>query len=106
VAADLVEEELQRVGGDVRERGVVDGGDRRGLAPAVVAQGDPAGVELLVQPAEVRLLELERLREFVHLAEREASAILAAVEQRVECAVERVLSRGHPCVYVTGTPPV
>ena len=48
VAADLVEEELQRVGRRRRELGVVE---RRcsSLAPAVVAQLDPAAVELLVE---------------------------------------------------------
>ena len=67
VAADLVEEELQRVGGGAGERHVVDR-RRLGLAAAVVAQVDPAGLELLVEPAEIVVLELERLGQFVDLA--------------------------------------
>ena len=81
VAADLVEEELQRVGGDAGERGVVD---RRGLglAAAVVAQVDPAGLELLVELADVVVLELERLGQLVDLAEVDAPALLASIEER------------------------
>ena len=102
VAADLVQEQLQRVGRDVRERGVVDRGDRRRLAPAVVAQLDPARVELLVQPAEVRLLEVERLRELVDLAELQAAAILAAVDQRSESAANAFWAELISRVFVTG----
>jgi hypothetical protein len=80
VAADLVQEELQRVGGDVRQRGVVDRRDRRGLAPAVVADADPARVELLVELAEVCLFEFERLHELVDLTELQAAALFAAID--------------------------
>ena len=66
MTADLVEEQLQRVGRDRGQRRVVDR-RRRGLAPAVVAKLDPARVELLVQAAEVGFLELERLHELVDL---------------------------------------
>ena len=81
MAADLVEEELQRVGRRRGERGVVD---RRGLrvAAAVVAQVDPAGLDLLVEPADVVVLELERLGELVDLGEIEATGLLTPVDER------------------------
>ena len=64
------------------ERGVVERRDRRGLAAAVVAQLDAARVELLVQAAEVGVLELERLGQLVDLAQVDAAALLAAVDER------------------------
>ena len=66
MAADLVEEELQGVGRGRGERGVVE---RRGLrvAAAVVAQLDAPGLELLVEPPDVLLFELERLGQLVDL---------------------------------------
>ena len=76
MAADLVEEQLQRVGGDGRERGVVDRGGDRVLAAAVVAQVDPAQLELLVERPEVGVLELERLRELVDLGQSQAARLL------------------------------
>ena len=81
VAADLVEEELQRVGGRPGERDVVE---RRGLgvAAAVVAQVDPARLELLVEPADVVVVELERLGQLVDLGQVEAARRLAPVDER------------------------
>ena len=85
VAADLVEEQLQRVGGRAGERHVVDR-RRLGLAAAVVAQVDPAGLELLVEPPDVVVLELERLSQLVDLGEVEASVLLASIEERCDRA--------------------
>ena len=82
MAADLVEEQLQRVGGDGRERGVVDRGGDRVLAAAVVAQVDPAQLQLLVERTEVGVLELQRLGELVDFGEGETARLLAPVDQR------------------------
>ena len=94
VAADLVEEQLQRVGRGAGERGVVDR-RRLGLAAAVVAQVDPAGLELLVEPADVVVLELERLGELVDLGEIEASVLLAPVDERRDRAARGVVDHAH-----------
>jgi hypothetical protein len=64
------------------QRGVVHRRLGRLLAPAVVAKRDPACVQLLVETAEIALLEFQRLRELIYLAEFKAAAILAAVDQR------------------------
>ena len=55
------------------KRGVVDRRLGRVLAAAVVAQLDVAGVQLLVEAAEVVVLELEGLGELVDLAQVEAA---------------------------------
>ena len=102
MTADLVEEQLQRVGRDVGECGVVDGRGRRLLAPAVVPQGDPARIEVLVEAAEIVLLEVERLDELVDLAELQAAAFLPAVDQRGKGATERILSPSSSHFLVTG----
>ena len=96
VAADLVQEQLERVGGDRGQRGVVDGRDG-GFAPAVVAQVDPARVELLVEAAEVGVLEVERLDELVDLREVEAAALLPPVQQRGHRAARGVACRIRHC---------
>ena len=72
-----------------RELGVVE---RRLLvvAPAVVAQVDAAGVELLVYATEVGVVEIERLGELVDLRERDAAVLLATVDQGGERAVQGV----------------
>ena len=97
MAADLVEEQLQRVGRRRRELGVVE---RRllVLAAAVVAQLDAARVELLVELAEVGVVEVERLHELVDLRERHAAVLLAPVDQRGERALQarRCRSRAIP----------
>jgi hypothetical protein len=97
VAADLVEEQLQRVGGDGGERGVVDRGGGRVLAAAVVAQVDPAQLQLLVQRTEVVVLELQRLRELVDLGQGQATRLLAPVDQRGDGAARCVTGCGHHC---------
>jgi hypothetical protein len=97
VAADLVEEELQRVGGRGGERDVVE---RRGLglAPAVVAQVDPARLDLLVEPADVVVVELERLRQLVDLGQRQAAGHLAPVDERGHGSLESSVDHAHlPC---------
>jgi len=97
VAADLVEEQLQGVRRDARQRGVVDRGGGRVLAPAVVLQVDPAQLQLLVERPEVGLLELERLRELVDLGEREAARLLTAIDQRRDGSSRCIAARGHHC---------
>ena len=81
VPADLVEEQLQRVGRDRREARIVDrrlgGVDAR----AVVAQLDMASMQLLVERAEILVLELQGLRELVDFGEADAAAFLAAFDQ-------------------------
>ena len=81
VAADLVEEELQRVGRDGRELRRRRPAPRRVLAAAVVAQLDAARVQLLVEAAEIGVLELERLGELVDLREVDAAALLSPVDR-------------------------
>ena len=73
---------------------VVDGGGL-GLAPAVVAQVDAALLELLVEGAELGLLELERLGQLVDLAEVDAARLLAAVEQGRDRSTGGVADRTH-----------
>jgi hypothetical protein len=94
VAADLVEEQLQRVGRDRGERHVVDR-RRLGVAPAVVAQLDVAGLELLVELPDVVVLELECLCQLVDLGEIEASMLLASVEERRDRATRGVVDHAH-----------
>ena len=81
VAADLVQEELQRVGRDGREVGVVDRRLRRVLPRAVVAQLDMAGMQLLVEGAEILVLELQGLSEFVDLGQVDATALLPSIDE-------------------------
>ena len=81
VAADLVQEELQRVGGDGRELGVVDRRLGRVLARAVVAQLDVAGMQLLVEGAEILVLELQGLNELVDLLQVDAASLLPSVDE-------------------------
>ena len=79
MAADLVQEELQRVGGDRREMGVVDRRLRCVLARAVVAQLDVAGMQLLIEGAEILVLEVQGLGELVDLFEVDASTLFSPV---------------------------
>ena len=81
MAADLVQEELQRVGGDRREVGVVDRRLGRVRARAVVAQLDVPRVQLLVEGAEILVLELQGLGELVDLLQVDAAALLAPVDE-------------------------
>jgi hypothetical protein len=102
VAADLVEEELERVRGGGRELHLV----QRALlhvAPAVVAQLDPARVERLVQRAQVGVVEIERLRQLVDLRELEAAVGLGAVEQRAERPAGGVTGRRHTVHTISAT---
>ena len=95
MAADLVEEQLQRVGRRRRELGVVE----RGLlsfAPAIVTQLDVVRVQLLIEPTEVGFVELERLNELVDLREGDAAELLASVDQRGDGSPTRVAAaQGH-----------
>ena len=97
MTADLVEEQLQRVRRDGGERGVVHGRGDRVLAAAVVAQVDPADLELLVEAADVGFLELERLGELIHLGEVEAALLLSPVDQSGDGSARRVACRWHHC---------
>ena len=87
IAADLAHEELDRVRG---RHGEVAVHVRRGPgagAPAVVAQPDPAALDLLVEVLDLLVVELERLDEPVHLGVLEARMLLAAVEERLQLRV-------------------
>ena len=64
---------------------------------AVVAQVDPARLQLLVEAAEIGLLELERLGELVDLGEVEAAALLAPVDQSGDRSARRVAGHCHHC---------
>ena len=97
VAADLVEEELQRVGRDGREGGVVDRRLGRVLARAVVAQLDVAGMQLLVEGAEILVLELQGLGELVDLLQVDAAAFLPSVDEGREGPGVRVTLLCHGC---------
>ena len=81
VAADLVEEELQGVGRDGREMGVVDRRLGRVLTRAVVAQLDVARMQLLVEGPEILVFEVQGLGEFVDLFEVDAPSFLAPVDE-------------------------
>ena len=65
----------------------------------------PRAVELLHQPAELAVLELERCDQLVQLAEIDAAALLPAVDQRGERACGRIgarlLTNLHVQVIVT-----
>src|SRR5581483_10321461 len=63
VARHLLEEELQRVGGRGGELAVSVPRARAPLAAALLADGDAAGVELVVEGGGVRLVEPELLDE-------------------------------------------
>ena len=81
VAADLVEEELQRVGGHVASSSGLNSVRARVGAAAVVGQLDAARVDALVERCELLVLELELLRQIVDLAEVQAAVLLPALEQ-------------------------
>ena len=81
MAADLVQEELERVRRDGRERGVVDRRLGSVLARAVVPQLDVARMQVLIEGGEVLVLELEALRELVDLAQVHATALFSAIDE-------------------------
>ena len=102
MAADLVEEQLQRVGRRAGERHVVER-RRLGFAAAVVAQIDVAGLQLLVDPADVVVLELQGLGELVDLGEIDASRLLTAIEERCDRAVRGFVDHAHHYLLVTAS---
>ncbi len=74
------------------------------VAAAVVAQLDPAAVDLLVDVPEIPVVEVERLRELVDLREGYAAELLAAVDQRSDRAFHGVTTRPcHTGVVLTGS---
>ena len=97
VAADLVQEELQGVGGDGRELRVVDRCLGRVLARAVVAQLDVAGMQLLVERAEILVLEFQGLSQLVDLLEVNAAALLAPVDEGPDGPAVGVTLLCHGC---------
>src|SRR5512133_17656 len=82
-ATGLVEEELERVGGRDGEVAVHVGALVL-LAAAVVADLDPALLELLVQPADLFVVEFLACDELVELREVDAVVLLALGEERLE----------------------
>ena len=64
---------------------------------AVVAQLDVAGMQLLVEGAEILVLELEGLDELVDLVEVDAATFLSSVDQSGDCSARRVAGRCHHC---------
>jgi hypothetical protein len=60
------------------------------LAPAVVAELDPAPRDLLVEVLDVVLAERERLDELVESGVLEALVLLAAVEKSLELRIHQV----------------
>ncbi len=83
VAARLVEEELERVGGRRRELAVHVVGVFA-LAAAVVAQLDVARFELVEKRFGRIVIQLERLHERVHLRQLEAALFLPTREERFD----------------------
>ena len=84
VPAGLVQEQLQRVGGRVRELMVVEGGVVLDDVPAVVAELDPALVELLVDARELVVVEVELMDELVELRQVDAALLLRPIDQRCQ----------------------
>ena len=93
MAADLVQEELQRVRGDGGQRDVVDGRGGSLGAAAVVLDVDPLALELLVEAADVGVRELQRLGQLVDLGELEATRFLSSVDQGGDCPSRGVIGR-------------
>ena len=81
--AQLVQEQLQRVGGGSGELVGLVAGDRRGPS-AVVGELDAARLDLLVQRLELLVAQLERLGLLAELGEVDAAVLLAPREQRLE----------------------
>jgi hypothetical protein len=82
IAPDLVEEELEGIGGRHRQLAVPE---RRGLhpgAPAVVAQFDAVRLHVRLQRDDVVVSELEGLHQLVELRQVDATALVAAGDQR------------------------
>jgi len=67
MAAHLVQEELQRVGGDAGQLVVADPGRLDLLAAAVVAHLDAAALELVLQLGGLRVAQVELLGEVAQL---------------------------------------
>ena len=87
VAADLVEEELQRVGrdgGELRRRRSAPRARPRGVQSSRSSMC--AGMQLLVEGAEFLVLELQGLSELVDLVQVDAAALLASVDEGREAA--------------------
>ena len=92
VAGHLVQEELERVRRRHREL-LVEKGRLGPRAAAIVAELDPARVDLLVEALDLLVLELERLGEPLHLREPETAFLLAPLEQGRD--LSRLAWRGH-----------
>ena len=82
----------------VAKCGVVDRRLGRVRARAVVAQLDVAGMQLLVEGAEILVLELQGLGELVDLLQVDAAPLLAPVDQGREGPAVRVTLLCHGCL--------
>jgi hypothetical protein len=76
------------------------------LPGAVVAQLDAPGVQLLVDGAEVVVLEVEGLGQLVHLREVDAALLLAPVDQRRDGARVRLLLGAHGPAHLLTVAPI
>ena len=92
VAAGLVQEELERVGGRGREVAVDEGRVVLADVAAVVAELDPALLELLVDARELVVVEVELLDELAELRQVDAALLLGPVDQRCQ-SVHTALQR-------------
>ena len=86
-AVDLPEEELERVRGD-RRKGVVRVGDLLGdLAPAVVLQLDPTGLDLVEHVFDRAVRQIQLLCELSDLGQLDAARLVSVREQRPDALV-------------------
>ena len=84
VPAGLVQEQLQGVGGRLREIAVDVRGVVVGLPAAVVGQRDVPFLELGVDPLELVVVEVELLDQLAELGHVDAAGLLACLEQGLE----------------------
>jgi hypothetical protein len=81
ILADLLQEQLERVGGRDGEVVVRIGDLLRNVAPAVVAELDPAVLDLVEERLDVVFVEVDRLDELVQLGQLDAAAVLTFREE-------------------------